>query len=132
MKTIFLIISLGLSFVTLNAQEKVQLALNFENITEKGNLMVAVFDSEEGWEKHQPIEATQHLTEKKSETVYFKIPKGIYGVAAFIDTNGNHFYDFGKEIYTFSNQYIPRENPTLEKFAIKVNQDEEITLKMTK
>ncbi len=131
MKTIILTIGLCLSILTVKAQETVQLEINIENIEEKGTLMLAVFNSQEKW-KYQPVEAVAEKVEENAKKVIFNLPKGKYGIVAFVDINKNGYYDYGKEIYAFSNHYIPRENPTFEHFAIELNQNEKITMKMVK
>ncbi len=132
MKTIILTIGLCLSVLTVKAQEMVELEIDIENIKEKGSLMLAVFDSQEKWNKYQPVEAVAEKVEENFKKVTFNLPKGKYGIVAFVDINKNCHFDYGKEIYAFSNHYIPRENPAFEHFAVEVNQDEKITMKMVK
>lgn len=132
MKTFFLVMGLSLSLLIVKAQEKVTLELEFENIQEEGSLMVAVFDSQENWSEYHAVEAVLKEVKEKSSNVTFDLLQGRYGIVAFIDTNGNHFYDYGKEWYAFSSGYIPRENPTFERFAIGIDKNEKKIMKMVK
>ncbi|MFV0237211.1 MAG: DUF2141 domain-containing protein [Flavobacteriales bacterium] len=133
MKTFFLVLGLSLSFLIVKGQEQVTLELKIENIREEGTLMIAVFDSQKNWNKKcKPVVSIAKKVKVGSKKVEFKIPIGKYGIATFIDTNQNRFYDYGKEWYAFSNQYVPKENPTFNHFAIEVNQNEKIIMKMIK
>ncbi|APD06013.1 hypothetical protein UJ101_00466 [Flavobacteriaceae bacterium UJ101] len=133
MKTFFLALGFSLSsLMMVQAQETVSLELEIENTPEEGALMIAVFDSQEKWGKYEAVEAVSKKVAKDSNRVRFELPQGRYGIVAFVDTNENYFYDYGKEWYAFSNEYIPRENPTFEHFAIEIKQDEKVTMKMIK
>lgn len=85
MKWFFLTMSLCVGSLMLSAQETKKITLEFENLQNEGTLMVAIFDSQAGWEKYKPFRATMKAIDKSTTTLFFDVPKGLYGVAAFID-----------------------------------------------
>ncbi len=132
MKWLFLAISVYAGSLVLQAQETIKLTLEFENLQQEGTLMVALFDSQVEWEKYKPIRAKMETIVQDSTELSFDVPKGEYGVAAFVDTNGNRLFDYGKEFYAFSNHYIPKEQPLFNHFAVKVDHDQVLKMELMK
>ncbi|TRO64150.1 DUF2141 domain-containing protein [Christiangramia sabulilitoris] len=89
----------------------------------KGEVKVAIFNSEKDWLENPYRTLTFDSTEK-SKVISFDIPYGIYAVSIYQDTNGNdeldtNFLGIPKEPIAFGNNYKPFGKPDFKSAAIE-------------
>ncbi len=130
MKTIITSLLIAIASMTLQAQT---IDISVENIRQKGDMMVGVFASQEDFD-NQKITAGRVVSVQNNESpksFSFTLESGNYGVAIYVDSNGNGQFDWGTEMYGFSNGYIPRSYPIYSEFAftLNINYQETITLR---
>lgn len=133
--TMFVVTILTCSFIT--AQEKnnnIELIVKgIEDI--KGTLLIALYDSEEGYKAGKSFKTFQIKVSKNSETLLMEnIPSGIYAVKMFHDENDNKKMDTGlfgipTEPYGFSNDAKGFMGPA--KFGDAKFKHESTTTKLT-
>jgi uncharacterized protein (DUF2141 family) len=93
-----------------SAQEEIfDLTINISGLnSNKGTLLIAVYDQKEAFLKKQFIGNSVKIKNKKSMTTFKNLPKGEYAVSFFHDENGNkkmdtNFFGVPKEAYGCSN-----------------------------
>ena len=100
-----------------HAAEPGTLDLTFQLGAPQGAVMVALFDSEEGYRKNAPVQATRVGAETVPVKVAFRgLKPGRYAVKAFHDLNDDgalnvNAFDMPTEPFAFSNNAPPRFGP---------------------
>jgi uncharacterized protein (DUF2141 family) len=141
MKTLLItILFLCSGILSATAQEEETVTLTIEiSITKynKGNILLALYNSEEDYLDNDYRSASVVVTDKKAIIVFKEIDKGTYAFSFFHDVNNNenldtNFLGIPKEPYGFSNHQKGRFGPPkFEKamFDIKNDLKLEISIK---
>lgn len=99
------------------AQDVARLDLKVETSQAQGKVVVALFDSEQGYEGGHPVRAFQlDMAAGQNALLIEGLVPGAYGIKAFHDVNGNGQMDtnpFGmpSEPYAFSNNAVGNMGP---------------------
>jgi|TARA_B110000908_G_scaffold82561_1_gene98841 uncharacterized protein (DUF2141 family) len=109
-KTLLIAVFIFYGVLSTNAQEKIfDLTINISGLnSNKGTLLVAVYDQKEAFLKKQFIGNTVKIKNKKSIITFKNLPKGEYAVSFLHDENENkkmdtNFFGVPKEDYGCSN-----------------------------
>ena len=109
-KTLLIAVFIFYGVLSTNAQEKIfDLTINISGLnSNKGTLLVAVYDQKEAFLKKQFIGNTVKIKNKKSIITFKNLPKGEYAVSFLHDENDNkkmdtNFFGVPKEDYGCSN-----------------------------
>lgn len=134
MKTI-LFFALTLISVEIFAQHKIEVVVS--NVGEiKGNMMVAVYNSEGDFmKKHYDVKKAK-ITGKEVVVVFENVKPGEYAVTLFQDLNENLKLDTNlvgmpKEPYGFSNNVMGNMGPpSFEQAKVKVDEDKKLSINL--
>jgi uncharacterized protein (DUF2141 family) len=109
-KTLLIAVFIFYGVLSTNAQEKIfDLTINISGLnSNKGTLLVAVYDQKEAFLKKSFIGNTVKIKNKKSIITFRNLPKGEYAVSFLHDENENkkmdtNFFGVPKEDYGCSN-----------------------------
>jgi uncharacterized protein (DUF2141 family) len=109
-KTLLIAVFIFYGVLSTNAQEKIfDLTINISGLnSNKGTLLVAVYDQKEAFLKKQFISNSVKIKNKKSIITFKNLPKGEYAVSFLHDENENkkmdtNFFGVPKEDYGCSN-----------------------------
>lgn len=135
MKTLFFFVALALISVESFAQHKIEVVVtNVEEI--KGNMMVAVYNSEGDFmKKHYDVKKAK-ITGKDVVVVFENVKPGDYAITLFQDKNENLKLDTNvigmpKEPYGFSNNVMGNMGPpTFEQAKVKVDGDKKLSINL--
>lgn len=106
------------AFPVAEASEASAAKLQITNIRSvEGNMMIALFNSEQSWTAHKPVQARViPVTSTDFEAVFENLEPGTYGVKVFQDVNADgklntKLMGIPKEPYAFSNDAPVRFGP---------------------
>ena len=99
-----------------SAQDASRVTLTFETGARTGHVMVALFDSEAGYNSNRPVARTMVGASGPAVAVFEHLSAGDYAVKAFHDVDGDGEMDanpFGMptEPYAFSNNAVGNMGP---------------------
>ena len=98
------------------AQDASRITLTFETGARTGDVMVALFDSEAGYNSNRPVARTRVSASGSAVAVFENLPAGDYAMKSFHDVDGDGEMDtnpFGMptEPYAFSNNAVGNMGP---------------------
>lgn len=139
MKTLFTSLAIVLtSLLCLNVNAQNKLTVQVTDLeASKGNLMIAIFDSEQNFMTERSIGQRVDINGTTAETTFDNLKPGKYAVIFFQDENNNYNIDLGEmgiptEKYGFSNNVDPAKighKPTFDECSFTIDSDTTITIK---
>ena len=136
MQTIITYLTLLFSAMMLTAQTSITVTIT-DLSSNDGNVMVALYDSEENFLGDPKIGAMDAISNNTATVTFYDVPAGVYAISAFHDENENQEFDmffgmFPREDYVNSNYAVGMFGPPKwedAKFELK-DEPLEFTLKM--
>ena len=126
---------------TIRLGAQFQLLIEIENIEiPQGTLFLSLFDSQEGYENNKTPEKYFKripISKKKVQLIFENLPRGLYAIKAYLDTNKNNeldtnFLGVPKEQYGFSNNKMGTLGPpsfATSRFEVSQNTVHQLILK---